>query len=145
MVICAPQPRREPASCCIVDVVKGAFGRSVRGDSSVLITVSCSPVSCSVRSRANFSSRRRISSLFDLTLNWPLSSKSLVVATFLPSSEISRAVKFLSVAAFTSHHEEEMNAIRSRSRSTINRVATDCTRPAEIRGMTFFQSTGERR
>src|SRR6185436_7094 len=33
--------------------------------------------------------------------------------------------------------------MRSRSRSTTSRVATDCTRPAERRGMTFFQSTGE--
>ena len=33
--------------------------------------------------------------------------------------------------------------IRSRSRSTTSRVATDWTRPAESRGMTFFQSTGE--
>jgi hypothetical protein len=33
--------------------------------------------------------------------------------------------------------------MRSRSRSTISRVATDCTRPADNRGMTFFHSTGE--
>ena len=35
------------------------------------------------------------------------------------------------------------NAIRSRSLSTISRVATDCTRPADSLGMTFFHSTGE--
>ena len=35
------------------------------------------------------------------------------------------------------------NAIRSRSRSTTSRVATDCTRPADSLGMTFFHSTGE--
>ena len=33
--------------------------------------------------------------------------------------------------------------MRSRSRSTTSRVATDCTRPADTRGMTFFHSTGE--
>ncbi|CAL9458324.1 hypothetical protein SUDANB123_02612 [Nocardiopsis dassonvillei] len=33
--------------------------------------------------------------------------------------------------------------MRSRSRSTTRRVATDCTRPAESLGMTFFHSTGE--
>ena len=33
--------------------------------------------------------------------------------------------------------------MRSRSRSTMTRVATDCTRPADSRGMTFFHSTGE--
>ena len=31
----------------------------------------------------------------------------------------------------------------SRSRSTIKRTATDCTRPAESPGLIFFQSTGE--
>ena len=35
------------------------------------------------------------------------------------------------------------NAIRSRSRCTMILVATDCTRPAESFGMTFFHSTGE--
>ena len=35
------------------------------------------------------------------------------------------------------------NAIRSRSRSTTIRIATDWTRPADSLGMTFFQSTGE--
>jgi hypothetical protein len=33
--------------------------------------------------------------------------------------------------------------MRSRSFSTISRVATDCTRPAEIRGITFFHKTGD--
>ena len=33
--------------------------------------------------------------------------------------------------------------MRARSRSTIIRVATDWTRPAERRGMIFFQRTGE--
>ena len=32
--------------------------------------------------------------------------------------------------------------MRARSRSTTIRVATLCTRPAESRGMTFFQRTG---
>ena len=33
--------------------------------------------------------------------------------------------------------------MRSRSRSTTRRVATDCTRPADSLGMTFFHRTGE--
>ena len=33
--------------------------------------------------------------------------------------------------------------MRSRSRATISRVATDCTRPAERPDATFFHSTGE--
>ncbi len=45
--------------------------------------------------------------------------------------------------ASMSQYDAERNAIRSRSRSTTNRVATDCTRPADSRGMTFFHSTGD--
>ena len=33
--------------------------------------------------------------------------------------------------------------MRSRSRDTMMRVATDCTRPADSFGMTFFHSTGQ--
>ena len=42
-----------------------------------------------------------------------------------------------------SQYDAETNAIRSRSRCTMIRVATDCTRPADSFGMTFFHSTGE--
>jgi hypothetical protein len=45
--------------------------------------------------------------------------------------------------ALMSHHAARTNAIRSRSRSTTSRVATDCTRPAERPCMIFFQRTGE--
>ncbi len=43
----------------------------------------------------------------------------------------------------TPHQVAERKRIRARSRSTTIRVATDWTRPAESRGMTFFHSTGE--
>jgi DNA topoisomerase-1 len=42
-----------------------------------------------------------------------------------------------------SQYEAARNAIRSRSRSTTRRVATDWTRPADSFGLTFFHSTGE--
>ena len=42
-----------------------------------------------------------------------------------------------------SQYDAERNAMRSRSRSTTSRVATDCTRPADRPVMTFFHSTGE--
>ena len=141
---CAPHPNREPASCCIVDVVNGAFGRSVRGDSSALLTVRTEPCKLCVNSLAEASSNSKIL-LADRSLSPPLSSKSLVVATRFPSREIKRAVKLASVSPEISHHEEEMKAIRSRSRSTMRRVATDCTLPALMRGITFFHRTGERR
>ena len=40
-------------------------------------------------------------------------------------------------------YEAERNAIRSRSRSTTRRVATDCTRPAERPARTLRHSTGD--
>ena len=42
-----------------------------------------------------------------------------------------------------SQYDAVRNAMRSRSRSTTSRVATDCTRPADRPDMIFFQSTGE--
>ncbi len=48
-----------------------------------------------------------------------------------------------SKTALSPQYSAEVNAIRSRSRSTTRRVATDCTRPADSLGMTFFHSTGE--
>lgn len=42
-----------------------------------------------------------------------------------------------------SQYSAERKAMRSRSRSTTSRVATDWTRPAESFGMTFFHRTGE--
>ncbi|CAB4844669.1 unannotated protein [freshwater metagenome] len=144
IVICAPQPSRDPASCCMVDVVNGGLGRSVRGLSSIDFTVNGVFFKLSVSAVACFSSSKRMS-LSDFSFTAPSAPKSLVDATFLPSTESKRAVKPSSVFALRSHQEEEINAIRSRSFSTIKRVATDCTRPAEIRGITFFHKTGESR
>ena len=75
----------------------------------------------------------------------PFESKSFVAATRLPSRDSRRALNPGAHTAAKSHQAEEINAIRSRSRSTIKRVATDCTRPAEIRGITFFHKTGDKR
>ncbi len=51
------------------------------------------------------------------------------------ASRVSRAV--------TRQYSVGMNARISRSRSTISRTATDCTRPALRPRATFFQSSGE--
>ena len=45
--------------------------------------------------------------------------------------------------AARSQYSADTNAMRSRSRSTITRVATDWTRPADRPGLTFFHSTGD--
>ena len=68
-----------------------------------------------------------------------------VCEILLPSTESKRAVNPSSQVAFKSHQDDEIKAMRSRSFSTINLVATDCTRPAEILGITFFQRTGDSR
>ena len=43
----------------------------------------------------------------------------------------------------TPHQVAERKRMRARSRSTTMRVATLCTRPAESRGITLRQSTGD--
>ncbi len=83
----------------------------------------------------------------------PWAVKSRPAATRLPSTEARVAGKVLgpsavpepaaSKTALRSQYSAEVKAIRSRSRSTTRRVATDWTRPAESLGMTFFHSTGE--
>ena len=71
-------------------------------------------------------------------------SKSLPCATRAPSSETSRASNAPgSNVARRSQYSAERNAMRSRSRCTTRRVATDCTRPAESPRVTFFHSTGD--
>jgi hypothetical protein len=56
-----------------------------------------------------------------------------------PSAGASRNAR----SATMSQYSAERNAMRCFSRSTTIRVATDCTRPADSFGMTFFHSTGE--
>ena len=64
--------------------------------------------------------------------------------------ELSRAVKACAPlvssgekSPSTSQYDARRNAIRSRSRSTTMRVATDCTRPADRPWRTLRHSTGE--
>ena len=45
--------------------------------------------------------------------------------------------------ATISQYGARLNAMRLRSRSTIRRVATDCTRPADRPGPTLRHSTGD--
>ena len=80
----------------------------------------------------------------------PVEPKSRPCATRLPSTATSDAgnadrssPRTGANSASRSQYCEPRNAIRSRSRSTTSRMATDCTRPADSRGMTFFHSTGE--
>ena len=76
----------------------------------------------------------------------PVAVKSRPVASVVPSTATSAAPKVPPRAAnvpSTPHQVAERKRMRARSRSTTIRVATLWTRPADSRGMTFFQSTGE--
>ena len=130
--------------------MNGAYGRRRYGFSSTRVTVNGRPSSRAASPRAPLSSR--------CTTPAPgrtrpvVGSKSLPVAIRSPSSAIRVALKRARALAGVrptarvarmSQYSAVRNAIRCRSRSTTMRVATDCTRPAESRGMTFFHSTGE--
>ena len=77
------------ASCCSVEVVKGAAGLRVYGFSSTRVTVNSACSSPSASARAEAASRTATSAL----LTWPRSSKSRPVATRAPSRVVSRALK----------------------------------------------------
>ena len=94
----------------------------------------------------------------------PRSLKSRPAATRLPLTLLNRPANFRSSppsvlvdepcgavpadagavnSAAKSQYSAGTNTMRLRSRSTITRVATDCTRPALSRGITFFHNTGD--
>ena len=82
-----------------------------------------------------------------MLFGFPSAPKSRPPAIREPSTAVAAMTKLspAPVAAVTSsdQYPAGTNAIRSRSRSTTIRVATLCTRPADRRGATFFQRTGE--
>ena len=144
---CADQRNLRPASCCSVLVMNGGYGRRRYGFSSTPWTVNSRPSSRAARPRAPASSR-----CSTLDGARPVAgSKSRPVASRMSSTLTSVAVNVsgspgLGAAGAnvpsTSQYSAVWNAIRARSRSTTMRVATDCTRPADSRGSTFFHSTG---
>ena len=129
--------------------MNGAGGRCVYGRSLTSATrysVSATAVATAVaRSSPSWTTLPRV-------VSWPVSaSKSRPVATRAPSSSTSLAgnasggalSSSLRTRDRTSQNDALTKRMRSRSRSTISRMATDWTRPAESRGRTFFHSTGE--
>lgn len=139
-----------PASCCSVEVMNGGYGRRVYGFCSTEDTDSCAPLSPSTRAPVLAWSSTTTSAGF---LTAPTESKSRPVATRRPSTLTRRALNtggcalgsetLASSSATMSQYSALRNAIRSRSRCTMIRVATDWTRPALSFGATFFHSTGE--
>ncbi len=144
---CADQRNLRPASCCSVLVMNGAYGRRRYGFSSTPWTENSRSASRAANPRAPASSRCST----DAAARPVAGSKSRPVARRRSSTLTKVALNVsgsfglrstgANVAA-TSQYSAVWKAIRARSRSTTIRVATDCTRPADSRGNTFFHSTG---
>ncbi|MBK6455002.1 MAG: hypothetical protein IPF87_02780 [Gemmatimonadetes bacterium] len=76
----------------------------------------------------------------------PVAIAPLGISTFFSSMEWSLAVKRcppLASSAATDQYSCARNARISRSRSTMSRSATVCTRPADSPFFTVFQSSGD--
>jgi hypothetical protein len=142
MVLWAPKRSLREASCWSVDVMKGGAGVRRSGFSVSDFTVKGWSVRPAARLVASCSPRTLTSPRAESA---PVSEKSRPVATGVPPRATRLAPKAWAWARKVpsrSHQVAERNFIRARSRSTIIRVATDWTRPADKRGRTFFHSTG---
>ena len=124
MVCATVNPNLRAASCCKVDVVKGAAGLffSGRVEMSWMVKEADRQLSRNFWASALVLIRR---------------DSSAFISTGLPSASGTRNT------AVTRYDASDWKACISRSRSTIRRTATDCTRPAESAGFTFFHNTGE--
>ncbi len=130
--------------------MNGGAGERRKGRCVTEATVKVASVSRSARDRAADSSR---TVTVPDAVSCPASSKSRPVASGTSSTATSAASKLFGAPFSTSpvtanvpstpHHDAERKRMRDRSRSTTMRVATLWTRPAESRGMTFFQRTGD--
>jgi hypothetical protein len=136
-------------------VRNGAYGERRYGLRSTDLTAKSALASRPASAPAASPSRCRI----PVPRSCPAAVKSRPCATRCPSTETSVAPNEFGVSvpgrpvassvarvlnsASRSQYWAARKAIRSRSRSTTSRVATDWTRPADSRGMTFFHSTGE--
>ena len=135
-------------SCCSVEVVNGAAGLFVKGFSSAERMVNSPVSSFSLSSFAEAA----VSSSTSSRLSLPVSgSKSLPLAMRLPPRVVRRASNSLPLPspvvgvkrAERSQYSARTKRIRARSRSTRILVATLWTRPADRRGLIFFQRIGE--
>ena len=120
------------ASCCKVDVVKGAVGLRLRCFFSSRLTVS---IPCASSNRRCFAALARA-----------LVFKSNCL-TRLPSRVCKRPLKAcfcLSTNAVIVQYSFGIKASMACSRSTIMRNAGLCTRPADKLGLIFFHNNGDK-
>ena len=115
-----------PASCCSVEVMKGGAGFFLRSPRVTERTTKRAPSSRAISARVEASS---------------------VSAAFSPSTSRRLAVNSGGSVAFRRacnvQYSTGTKAWISRSRSTISRTATDCTRPALKPLATFRHRSGE--
>ncbi|CCY38268.1 unknown [Tannerella sp. CAG:118] len=124
-MVCATEyPNFRAASCCKVDVVKGGAGDFFAGRTEISSIVK---FACWQASRKFKASSLVFSRLFNSAFN----------SIGFPFSDGIKNV------AIIRYEASEIKFFISFSRSTIRRTATDCTRPADNAGFTFFHSTGE--
>ena len=126
MVFLALKWSLRPASCCRVEVMKGAAGLRRRSPRVTDFTRHWAPCSAVMTATVDASSGR-------LTFS-PRTSRSVAVNSggFLPRSR-----------AWSDQYSTGTKAATSRSRSVMSRTATDCTRPADSPRRIFSQSSGE--
>src|SRR3954451_6224249 len=124
----AEKPSLRAASCCNVEVVNGGGGLREKG-----------LVSTEDTEKRPASTTALAASASPLL---PIVSRSI----FLPSSCARRAVNCwpsASNVAVTDQYSCALNSSISRSRSTIRRKATDCTRPADFAPGSLRHRIGE--
>ena len=124
MVCDTEKPNLRAASCCKVEVVNGGAGDFFEGFVTTSAISNLAPLQVSKKACASSLVLKRL----------PNSAFTSVFSPFSPGT---------SKAAVTLYHDSLTNEFTSRSRSTIKRTATDCTRPAERAGFTFRHNTGE--
>ena len=130
IVRCALNPSFRDASCCIVDVVKGAAGRRRVGLLTTFFTIKLAASTVAFAVLADVSLFKANFSSFS-----PLSVVSFAINVF--------AAEFLSLASMD-QYSSELNFSISSSRSQISRRATDCTRPADFEPGSLRQRTGDK-
>ena len=121
MVCDTEYPSLRAASCCKVEVVKGGAGDFFTGFFVISSMLKEAALHDSKNSMTSFLSFRRLFS----------SAFRIVV----PSGSVKLAMMRKAAS--------DTNSLISRSRSTIRRTATDCTRPADKAGFTFRHRMGE--
>ena len=124
MVCDTVKPNLRAASCCRVLVVKGAAGLFFIGLVTMSSTTNVAPLARFKKASASSRVLNRLSS-------------SAFSSDAFPSLSVTWK------SAVTRYEASLWNCWISRSRSTIRRTATDCTRPADKAGFTLRQSTGE--